>query len=130
LNGRPLFDMPGWANVDRGASNGRVGAVRKLANDGVDRAWKRRCSGQFLAFPAPGTGLGVGPDLGCAGVGDFLRSVRAAGHRREPMPRGQPDHRREIAASHQWLSANLSCPNPVALIEVLAKQPPAKSIRE
>jgi hypothetical protein len=28
--------------------------------------------GSVLRFPAPGAGLGVGPDLGCAGVGDFL----------------------------------------------------------
>jgi hypothetical protein len=30
------------------------------------------CSGQSSDFPAAGFGLGVGPDLGCAGVGDFL----------------------------------------------------------
>ena len=28
--------------------------------------------GSVLRFPALGAGLGVGPDLGCAGVGDFL----------------------------------------------------------
>jgi hypothetical protein len=31
--------------------------------------------GSVLRFPAPGAGLGVGPDLGCAGVGDFLVSA-------------------------------------------------------
>jgi hypothetical protein len=30
--------------------------------------------GQSSDFPAAGAGLGVGPDLGCAGVGDFLVS--------------------------------------------------------
>jgi hypothetical protein len=39
-----------------GTSNRRVGAVRKLADDGVDRASKRRCSGQFLS---PGNGLAL-----------------------------------------------------------------------
>jgi hypothetical protein len=33
--------------------------------------------GSVLRFPAPGAGLGVGPDLGCAGVGDFLAADAA-----------------------------------------------------
>jgi hypothetical protein len=33
----------------------------------------------------PGTGLGVGPDLGCAGVGDFPAICRAADHRARAM---------------------------------------------
>jgi hypothetical protein len=53
----------------------RVGAVRKLADNGVDRASKRRCSGQFLASRHRGLALVLAPTSGCAGVGDFLCCV-------------------------------------------------------
>jgi hypothetical protein len=74
--------------------------------------------GSVLRFPALGAGLGVGPDLGCAGVGDFLAVRRAASHGRVQCPRGQPDHGCKGHLS-PWLLANLSCPNPVAPAEVL-----------
>jgi hypothetical protein len=53
----------------------RVGAVRKLADDGVDRASKRRCPGQFLASRHRGLALVLAPTSGCAGAGDFLCCV-------------------------------------------------------
>jgi hypothetical protein len=58
----------------------------------------------------PGTGelaLVLAPTSIAPGLGTSSRSADAAGHRRVQCPRGQPDHRREIGASHQWLSANL-----------------------
>ena len=54
---------------------------QRLTDDGVDRA--------------AGPGLGVGPDLGCAGVGDFLAVRRAA-----ISVRGQPSHSEDWSIRH------------------------------
>jgi hypothetical protein len=74
---------------------------------------------------AAGAGLGVGPDLGCAGAGTSSRSVErpATGACNAPVASLTTDE----SGLHPWPSANLSCPNPVAPAEVLATTSDARA---